>query len=99
MTSSRLIASVLGSGILASVLILVAPSSAHANPVEQAPAATVRFSDLDLDTRSGTQTLYRRIQIAAVEVCQATAPLGTLLPSGAHQLCLSQAVAGAVRAV
>lgn len=99
MISSRLLASVIGSGLLASLLVLVVPGAAQANPAEQPPSATVQFKDLNLESRTDTARLYRRIQFAAVEVCKQTAPLGTLAASAAHQLCIRNAIVGAVRAV
>jgi UrcA family protein len=99
MTSSRSIGSVIGSGLLASLLVLVVPGAAHANPVEQPPSATVQFKDLNLDSRADTARLYRRLQSAAAEVCKQTAPVGTLVASRAHYLCIRSAMAGAVRAV
>ena len=43
---------------------------ASAAPVAaQAPAVHVRYNDLDLATEQGSRALYRRIQVAARQVC------------------------------
>jgi UrcA family protein len=95
MNSSRVLASIIGAYAL--VIVLVAPRVTHADSVDQRPYAAVRFGDLNLDTRSGVETLFRRIQTAAGEVCKQYEPHGTLLPSAAHQSCMRNAVLGAVR--
>jgi UrcA family protein len=38
----------------------------------QGPDVVVRYGDLDLSTRSGAETLYTRIQLAAAQVCRTT---------------------------
>ena len=43
---------------------------ASADPMAaQAPSVHVRYSDLDLTTERGSRSLYRRIQVAARQVC------------------------------
>lgn len=97
MISSRILASIIGAYAL--VIVLLAPRVTYADSVDQRPTKAVRFSELNLDTRSGVETLLRRIQIAAVEVCKQYEPHGTFLPSAAHQSCMRSAVSGAVRDV
>ncbi len=97
MTSSRVLASVIGAYAVAAVLL--APRVTHADSVDQRPTVAVRFSDLNLDTRTGAETVFHRIQIAADAVCNEYAPRGTLLPSAAYQSCLREAVSAAVRTV
>jgi UrcA family protein len=99
MSSPRLYASVVGLSALACALALVAPRETHAQSSTEVPTATVRYADLDLNTHNGVKQLYRRIQIAAIEVCRSTEPLGSLLASEAHQACLHNAIGGAVRSV
>jgi UrcA family protein len=99
MFSSRLFASFIGLGVLASAVLLIAPRATYAESSTQAPTVTVHFGDLDLKTHSGVKLLYHRIQIAAIEVCRSTEPLGSLLSSEAHQVCLHNAIEGAVRSV
>jgi|SRR5665213_1907716 UrcA family protein len=97
MISSRVLASIIGASALA--IVLVAPRVTHADSVEQRPTAAVRFGDLNVDTRSGVETLFRRIQTAAGEVCRQYEPHGTFVPSAAHRSCMRSAVSGAVRNV
>jgi len=99
MSSPRLFASVIGLSALACALVLVAPRTTQAQSAAAVPTATVRYADLDLNTHNGVKQLYRRIQIAAIEVCRSTEPLGSLLSSEAHQACLRNAIGGAVRSV
>jgi UrcA family protein len=99
MNSARLFASFIGLGVLATALLLAAPHPAQAAESATPPTATVRYADLDLNTRNGVKHLYQRIQIAAIEVCRSTEPLGSLLASEAHQACLHNAIVGAVRSV
>jgi UrcA family protein len=95
MISTRLMVSIIGTLALASALL--APHATYAD--DQRPTAAVRYGDLNLDTPTGIDALYRRIQVAAQEVCKDYAPHGTLAPSAAHHLCMSNAVSGAVRSV
>lgn len=97
MISSRVIAALIGAYALA--IVLVAPRVTHAGPADQRPTAAVRLGDLDLDTRSGAQALFRRIQVAAGEVCKQYEPHATLVPSGAYRSCMRNAISGAVREV
>jgi UrcA family protein len=99
MNSPRLFASVIGLGALASALLVVAPRVTHATSPTTAPTVAVRYGDLDLNSHNGVKQLYRRIQIAAIEVCRSTEPFGSLLSSEAHQACLHNAIVGAVRSV
>jgi UrcA family protein len=94
MISSRALASVIGAYALA--IVLVAPRVTYADSVDQRPSQAVRFGDLNLDTRSGVESLFRRITIAASAVCKDYEPRSTLLPSAAHQTCMRNAISGAV---
>jgi UrcA family protein len=40
-----------------------------ASPTNDVPTVVVSYTDLDLSTTEGVQTLYKRISIAAREVC------------------------------
>ena len=97
MISSRILASIIGAYAL--VIVLLAPRVTYADSVDQRATEAVRFGDLNLGTRAGVETLFRRIQIAAGEVCNEYEPRGTFLPSAAHQSCVRSAVSGAVRDV
>jgi UrcA family protein len=54
----------------AMLLACVWAVSAHAG--EQVRSETVKFSDLDMNTSTGVQTLYGRIHVAAWHVCLTT---------------------------
>ena len=88
---------------LATAVSLVSFSSSAAEQVAgDAPTKTVKAWDLDLTKSADVQTLYTRVQGAAVDVCatevqrlwrntRARAPLGW------RDRCVKDAVAGAVR--
>ena len=95
MIASRVLASLIGACAFA--IVLLAPRVTHADAVDQRPTQAVRFGDLNLDTLPGVETLFRRIQIAAGEVCKQYEWHATLIPSIAHQACIRNAVSGAVR--
>jgi UrcA family protein len=97
MISSRVLAALICAYALVSVL--VAPRVTYADSGAQPPAAAVRFTDLNLDSRADVATLFRRIQNAAAEVCKQYDSYGSLVPSAAHQSCIRDAVSGAVRKV
>ena len=72
---------------------------AHADESDAAaPARTVRYSDLNLNTQVGAEALYHRIRSAAEQVC---GDVGSrqLDQSAAAKACVNQAVANSVRAV
>ena len=97
------------SGMVATVLIGGASLgvSAHAAASELkiayaqdgAPTTTVPFSDLDLSKPSDVQTLYARIQEAAVAVCDAEIGANKFAPSGWRAQCIRTAIAGAGKQV
>jgi len=64
-----------------------------------APTTTVTFADLDLSKPSDVQTLYARVQAAAVAVCDAELHAKKVAPSGWRGQCVRTAVAGAGRQV
>lgn len=97
MISTRVMVSAIATLALASALL--APRTTYADDVDQRPTAAVRYGDLNLNTASGVDTLFRRIQLAAREVCKEYEPRGSLAPSAAHHSCMSNAISGAVRSV
>jgi UrcA family protein len=97
MIGSRALISFIGACAVA--IVLFGPRVTHADSVDQPPTEAVAFGDLNLDTRSGVETLFRRIQIAATKVCQQYEPQGTGLHSAAYQYCMRHAISGAVRNV
>ena len=67
---SRTVIGTVGTAIFASICLLAATSPAAAGPVADAPRATsVRYSDLNLATTQGRDTLSSRIRGAARSVC------------------------------
>jgi UrcA family protein len=79
---------------LASVTI-VAHADEAANGV---PTHTVRYSDLDINTRAGATVLYARIRIAAQLVC-GDADSRQLAVSAAVKACVNRAIYTSVRSV
>jgi UrcA family protein len=76
---------------------LTVTATSFAAPGSGAPlSVTVRYSDLDLATAAGASALYRRISVAARQVCpdSYTRDLGML---AASQRCQANAIAQAVR--
>lgn len=76
-------------------------ANAHAGAVNAAPAVTVRYADLDLGSNAGSETLYKRLTVAARSVCRELDPrnfqFSDLKPlKGMYQACMDKAVVGAV---
>jgi UrcA family protein len=63
-----------------------------------APAITVKFDDLNIASPAGAKALYRRIQVAAVEVCP-QADNGDLHMVAIKSACVEHAIDDAVRKV
>jgi UrcA family protein len=90
---------------VARTAVLVGCSLAGALGVAQAatagnevPTIVVRYGDLNLATEDGVQTLYRRLSVAAQEVC----PLGDpkmLSQYTQNKTCRAEAIARAVHDV
>jgi UrcA family protein len=74
-----------------------------AHTVSAAPNDTVQirvtYSDLDLSTAAGAQTLYRRIKGAAYQACKSHGRFSTLMSRTAWRRCYDGAVADAVAQV
>jgi UrcA family protein len=62
------------------------------------PDEVVRYSDLDLNTRTGAETLYARIQLAAADVCRLSDSL-ELTMQMASRRCQNELVARSVASV
>ena len=71
---------------------------AQAGSVDGAPALTVRYSDLNMNTEAGVASLYNRIRHAAQQVCGAV-DSRRLDEAAAAQACVHQAIAASVAAV
>ena len=85
--------------VVASVATAVMMFAGHANAeTSDVPSVTVRYDDLDLATKQGAHTLYRRIVAAAEKVCPdyQTRDLGRITRA---QSCRAAAISRAVRQV
>jgi UrcA family protein len=79
---------------LASVAI-----TAHADEAANGvPTRTVRYSDLDINTRAGATVLYARIRYAAQQVC-GDADSRQWAASAAVKACVNRAIYTSVRSV
>jgi UrcA family protein len=87
---------VLGTALLALVVCLLGITPAWSNTPD-VPSVTVRYADLDLSTSAGANTLYRRIQAAAKQVCRS--PGTDLIEQIGWRSCYRSAVGDAVRKV
>jgi len=91
----------LGAAALLVMPALFAQSAMATTRVDEAPSETVRYHDLNLNSREGVAGLYRRIQGAAADVCQPVEGsrfVNRLFWTGWND-CVSHAVANAVKAV
>ena len=62
------------------------------------PVETVAYQDLNLDTQAGVKVLYKRIRVAADQVC-GNVDGRDLQIARAHKACVERATADAVAAV
>jgi UrcA family protein len=85
-------------GLILGMLTGVA-SLAHADVDSNLPSRTVRYDDLNLSTQAGVQSLYRRIQYAAREVCGPEEVPGTRLTSPQWKDCVTSSIRQAVLSV
>ena len=76
----------------------VAQIAQAADVINDRPALTVRYSDLNLDTQAGAAALYQRIRHAAEQVC-GKADSRRLDEVVAAKDCMVKAVASSVAAV
>ena len=79
-------------------LYVVSPAGLAASSSDGVPQEVVRFADLDLTRPAGAQELYRRIQHAARDVCEATGT-GPYSIALRYRDCTNQAIARAVTEV
>jgi len=76
-------------------------SGAHAGATDDTPSLVVRFADLDLDRAAGSETLYKRLSVAARVVCRDLDPRdsafsGVKSAKMQYQGCMDKAIIGAV---
>ena len=77
---------------------VVMNSAAAGGPIGETLKQQVNFADLNLDRAEGIAALYKRVQAAAVKVCEPTAWVDMAL-SSKLQLCITDATSRAVTAV
>lgn len=80
-------------------LALIATSSfnvARADTSADAPSQTVRFADLNINDSPGAEMLYRRLNIAANNVCRGLEPGRSLDLVGPHRACVHSALTKAL---
>jgi UrcA family protein len=63
---------------------------------EEVRRIVVRFGDLNLEQPAGVAVLYRRLKLAAKQVCGESEPPGSAITSAAWRACEAQAVDRAV---
>ena len=85
----------------ASALLGLALSSSLAMAAADTVVASrvVSYADLNLSSPQGVAVLYRRITVAAEEVCGPAERAGSRLPTPEYRDCVSHAVADAIRKV
>lgn len=71
-------------------------STAQADTLLDPPAVTVHFDDLDINNTHGAETLYKRIQAAAVSVCRELGTTRSMVLFGRYAGCMHSAISGAV---
>jgi UrcA family protein len=89
--------------LVSSVLILSLLAIRSANADASTPGISVKFADLDLNTAQGASSLYRRIEMAAMQICMPPDPALSATPAfltARYKACVDKAVfraAGAVK--
>jgi UrcA family protein len=84
--------------LLGSLAGVIAAGAANANPDSDAPSVVVKYSAQSLASDAGVSELYRRITVAARQVC----PTASILDlSGQRQVeqCRDQAVSRAIHKI
>jgi UrcA family protein len=89
---------VLFAAVAAVSFVSVAQMAQAADVINDRPAQTVRYSDLNLNTEAGAVTLYNRIHNAAEQVC-GNVDSRRLEQVAAAQACVNTAMAASVSAV
>jgi UrcA family protein len=84
---------------VAAVCLTAVAAGAHADQaVTAAPARTVHYADLNLNTQAGAAVLYKRIRNAAEQVC---GDVGSreLAQAAAAKACVNRAIVASVHTV
>jgi UrcA family protein len=85
----------LAAGILSALTLCCSAVSVAADNTD-VPRVIVKFGDLNLANPLGAATLYRRITVAAHEVCKTLDPSNHGLGTAQQDLCIHKAIADAV---
>jgi UrcA family protein len=72
---------------------------AHADSLLEPRSVTVHFEDLDTNNAHGAAVLYRRIKVAAQDVCSDLATVRSLTLSARYASCVEGAISDAVAKV
>ena len=84
---------------IAAICVASATMAAHADQVsDNAPARTVHYADLNLNTPAGVSVLYKRIRNAAQQVC-GDVNSRRLEEAVAAKACVAHAVSASVHSV
>jgi UrcA family protein len=84
--------------LLGSLAGVAAVTSANANPHDESSSIVIKYSAQVLDTDSGVKELYRRITLAAAQVCPDFSMLDLAAQEHVKQ-CRNQAIAKAVHQI
>jgi UrcA family protein len=86
------------SAVAAGLFAATAMAGAADKWSDEVPSVTVRFGDLDLSSPQGRSTLYRRLTLAAQEVCPIAEAPG-VVAAMQSKACRSRAVKQAMRTI
>jgi UrcA family protein len=87
----------LSATLLAAILSTLAIIPAHADSSSASASLAVSLSDLNLSRTADVAKAYRRLHIAAEQVCGSATVTGSRLPSRDWRKCIDATVEGAVR--
>ena len=98
-TASRRITRLIVAAIIATAVGVPASFAQGALRDSDVPSVTVKYSDLNLATPTGSRTLYHRLVVAARRVCPAVGHPAELRQNREAQYCISATVQNAVKQV
>jgi UrcA family protein len=86
------------SAVAAGLFVATTAAGATESWSDQVPSVTVRYGDLDLSSPQGRSMLYRRLSLAAQEVCPIAEAPG-VVAAMQSKACRSRAVKQAMRSI
>jgi len=95
----RRITGVIAAATLTAATLVGVPLLAHATPAGDVESQTVPYGDLNLSSEAGVAALYRRIQVAARNVCGNANFTGSRIVSQDWKDCVSESVRHAVLSI